>query len=820
MESCDDYADFDFDNGDPGDQPGTSAEADVLDGNLELCGAEGEVKRIERKADGIEFDVAVMASASAPKEIKQVTFRPPARSFCWPMAGDRISLVYSAPEPKSSEDGQDPTVTLALPPAIFPSIGKRQMIAYLRATQILRAEAKKLYEILAAKAASMPRAKRDCNFYEMMCRYSLPETKTQAVEKSNSPEFDFPWFACAVRRWYRQQTLRRLYNLQVTSKELRASLMNANELYELCCRDPYLVATLPLAKARLICGMLGKEVTPQMQAEGEVVRLLQEQLASYGNLAVAEERLAKSCPAYGAAGARLLEEKAIVALDFERPLVCLAPAFRLCETAAACLRPAALAPLKVARWNDPSLSKDQREAVEGALSNRVSAITGRSGKRRVIAELAFQAHQQRRSVRVLTFSGRAAMRLEHVFSEVKTSHLLTGRPSGDCPAADARSTSTSPQSGAPRAEGHQEEFALINIHQMTFRAAERADLLIIDKAAMLPITLLCHLRSCCPWLEDEKTSLVFVFDPHLPSLGAGHISRQLLKSRVPRFALGACPNGGSSKSSNPNCSGQKKAAPSVARFADWVLGGGQGKPPVCEGVEVGNRDIKKLLFSLVRSERPPLFPKVICPFRKKAGELNAFLRSLLLVPALRAEEGARRFAPGRSGAARSAQPQLPAFVPGDRVIMTRNDHFNDIYSGEEGLVESVRDAEDQRESELSVSFESAGSAKVVEFFDIPPRPFVESEDDAGFEKFKKASVGELELAYALTVRRALGKKWDDVVLYIPPRRGSEQHLANDFLYGAVTTARRRLWVVCDLGQLREIAATKPAPAVDPTHLLI
>jgi exodeoxyribonuclease V alpha subunit len=107
----------------------------------------------------------------------------------------------------------------------------------------------------------------------------------------------------------------------------------------------------------------------------------------------------------------------------------------------------------------------------------------------------------------------------------------------------------------------------------------------------------------------------------------------------------------------------------------------------------------------------------------------------------------------------------PPLSPGDRVLQTRNDYDLDVMNGEIGTVV----ARDAKSGELVVDFED----RTV--------------------KYAANQVGELTLAYAITVHKSQGCEFAAVVLVL-----SMQHfvlLRRNLLYTALTRAKRILVVV-------------------------
>ncbi len=108
------------------------------------------------------------------------------------------------------------------------------------------------------------------------------------------------------------------------------------------------------------------------------------------------------------------------------------------------------------------------------------------------------------------------------------------------------------------------------------------------------------------------------------------------------------------------------------------------------------------------------------------------------------------------------------FVPGDPVIVTRNDYEHMLFNGEQGVVVRVDRGAGQPAEAMAV-FEQRGTYR--------PFPLAEL-------------AHHLELAYALTVHKAQGSEYDRVAVTLPDEPNSL--LTRELLYTATTRARRRV----------------------------
>jgi exodeoxyribonuclease V alpha subunit len=110
----------------------------------------------------------------------------------------------------------------------------------------------------------------------------------------------------------------------------------------------------------------------------------------------------------------------------------------------------------------------------------------------------------------------------------------------------------------------------------------------------------------------------------------------------------------------------------------------------------------------------------------------------------------------------------PWFLPGEPVLMLRNDYERDLWNGDQGV--AVRMARPSQP--VAVAFRTRGGWQAVD-----PR----------------AVASALELGFALTVHKSQGSELDDVLLMLPDF--ASPLLTRELLYTAVSRARRSV-VVC------------------------
>ena len=151
-------------------------------------------------------------------------------------------------------------------------------------------------------------------------------------------------------------------------------------------------------------------------------------------------------------------------------------------------------------------------------------------------------------------------------------------------------------------------------------------------------------------------------------------------------------------------------------------------------------------------------------------------------------EAVNAFLHARSLASRSAADAAtsgrPAFLPGEPVMMQRNDYEREIFNGDQGLV-------------LRVAEPGAASHRFMAVF---PR----GETFAAFHLDTLRS--DLELSYATTVHKAQGSEYDFVGLMLPET--DLPLLTRELLYTALTRSRRSVVIIGEKDLLRVAAKAR------------
>ncbi|MCY4080842.1 MAG: AAA family ATPase [Caldilineaceae bacterium] len=399
------------------------------------------------------------------------------------------------------------------------------------------------------------------------------------------------------------------------------------------------------------------------------------------------------------------------------------------------------------------LALRQREAVEAALTKRLTVLTGGpgTGKTTVVRTIIDLCEEAGAEAVLAAPTGRAAKRLAEA----------TGRPAKTV----HRLLQVQPAAG------------------MSFKRNEehplRGDLLIVDESSMLDLILMNHLLKAVP----PEMSLLLVGDvDQLPSVGAGNVLRDVIAAIEGEVeeTLGAAESGVRANAAVVRLDRifRQAAGSYIVENAHRI---NRGQLPVLKR-SASEEDVEADDFFLFRTEEPERaaqlcvelvqerIPRrfaisaediqVLSPMHRGAAgvaTLNETIQEALNPPL------ADR--PERSSGSR-------VYRTGDRVMQVRNNYDKDVFNGDMGYIKDV-DLIEQR-----VTVEIDGRRVIYDFPELD----------------------ELIHAYAISVHKSQGSEFPAVV--IPLLTSHFMLLQRNLLYTAVTRAKRLVVLV---GQLKAIS---------------
>jgi exodeoxyribonuclease V alpha subunit len=369
------------------------------------------------------------------------------------------------------------------------------------------------------------------------------------------------------------------------------------------------------------------------------------------------------------------------------------------------------------------LAPSQREAISAATTEKVLVITGGPGvgKTTIVRGLIEIFLGKRMRVALTAPTGRAAKRLtESTGREAKTIHrLLEFDP------------------GLGRFKKDRE-------HPLD------VDLLVIDEASMVDVTLMNQLlRAVPPW-----ACLVFVGDvDQLPSVGPGSLLNDLIASETVRVV-------------RLTEIFRQAGASWIIRAAHAINRGEQPEsaPANSSGdfyfIEVDDPSvIVDRIVTMVRDRIPSKFqldPKkeiqILSPMNKsELGVLNLNQRLQEILNPKRDDKQVERYG--------------TCFRVGDKVLQVQNNYQKEVFNGDIGQVVAI----DLNEQEMVVEFENRGVC------------------------YEFAELDELALAYATTIHKSQGSEYPAVI--IPLHTQHFVMLQRNLLYTGLTRGKKLVVLV-------------------------
>lgn len=378
-----------------------------------------------------------------------------------------------------------------------------------------------------------------------------------------------------------------------------------------------------------------------------------------------------------------------------------------------------------------SFAEEQSAAVKTALAEKISIITGGpgTGKTTILRAICSILRAKKARITLAAPTGRAAQRMSET----------TGVPAGTI----HRILKPDPLSGG---------FSFNEKNPLA------TDFVIVDEASMLDTKLASALFRAVP----AAAHLVLVGDVNqLPSVGAGNVLKDLIQSR--RVAV-----------TRLNAVFRQGRRSGIVSTAHAILqGDGHVPQPIYESVFEFDPDGD---LHFIRADGADDCVRKTVALATQAIPRVLGIRSAediqVLVPMHRGNAGVQNlnavlqkaFKPAgtAAGVPASGGTRLEA---GDKVLQNRNNYEKNVFNGDLGRVEEV--------------FPDTGSVSVR---------FA----DAGAD-YERGELGELQLAYAITIHKSQGSEFPVVI--IPLLKAHFMMLKRNLLYTAITRGRKKVFIV-------------------------
>lgn len=280
-----------------------------------------------------------------------------------------------------------------------------------------------------------------------------------------------------------------------------------------------------------------------------------------------------------------------------------------------------------------------------------------------------------------------------------------------------------------------------------------ADVIILDEVSMMDIVLMQHFLAAVP----EGCHVILVGDvDQLPAVGPGSVLKDILRSEVlPSVCLTEVfrQEGESRIVLNAH-------AINAGRMPECAAGSDFEFLEIADSGETAQQIVELCQRRLPAEGYSPLEDvQVLSPMHRQdcgVENLNRLLQKALNPPA-----------PHKAEFVNSAQ----IFRLGDKVMQTRNNYSKQVFNGDIGFIEELE------ADKVTVRY---------------------SEEQA--VDYEKNELGELQLAYAMSVHKSQGSEYPVIVLPLVP--GHHVMLQRNLLYTAVTRAKRRVILLGSKAALR------------------
>jgi exodeoxyribonuclease V alpha subunit len=420
---------------------------------------------------------------------------------------------------------------------------------------------------------------------------------------------------------------------------------------------------------------------------------------------------------------------------------------RIAQTVARLTRVASgLPPIKVdaaVHWAEEkagfTFHELQRVGVRAALTSKLSILTGGpgTGKTTILRALVEILKAKKVRVHLAAPTGRAAQRLsETTGGFASTIHRLLKY--------DATKGGFSANEGAPLA----------------------TDFLILDEASMLDSRLAAALFQAVP----SRAHLLLVGDTdQLPSVGAGNVLKDLIacgsESDRGGHTIAAIPT------TRLSVIYRQQGQSQIVTTAHAINSGDPSVPPIIQevaGAQVWSdlnfiaatdaedcvRKVQQLVTEFIprmlKWPHPVNDVQILAPMHKGTagvGNLNAQLQLTL------------------NGNARGLRAAGGEFRPGDKVIQLRNNYDKNLFNGDIGIVVEVN--------------AEAGT--------------LEAQFDDNRQSFDRGELGDLALAYAISIHKSQGSEYPVVI--VPLLKAHFMMLQRNLLYTAITRGKKKVFIV-------------------------
>lgn len=592
-----------------------------------------------------------------------------------------------------------------------------------------------------------------------------------------------------LEEWHNKRSFRRLYLLGLTRGEIICSNKNLEELYKICLENPYRVASIQYDKCERILGSVGKIATDEQKDCGRINRFVYDNAAGKGWICSPAWAVRKALPKYDTYKELLQKEYDLIEINDK---VYMTYHYKVENTVARYVNvliedtaldyklAASMPSIKTNFYECKTLTEEQKTAINGAVSSKISVVTGGAG---VGKSLCIREITRNLSIRgvpyvVAAFTGKAVSRLHEIMKNKNATTIdrlimKIKEKSNNDPKYDKSSIKH----------------------------------VIIDEASMVTTELLYRLIMQL----GNKVAMTFIGDCNqLPPIGYGTLMRELMNcGRIPIFYLtknqrivslsGSSKSGDKSRDSSLKDPGSESFDRAILENANALIDISRNKSKpmeykegsgfyICEG---SKETVKTILSELNKAGCDKDKITIISPYKAPLRELNTIFQNIFFGDIIDSENSYMQPTPtgGR------------LWCIGDRVMMTANNYKINVMNGEQGKVVDIED------SGVKVEFddESQHLFKFQNTDELDPNEDPEDvEEDASEDKLYTDYIVH---SWALSCHKSQGSEYEYVVLYIPEDKSFSNFLNINLLYTAITRTKKMIWVVASKNTLERASMT-------------
>ena len=565
--------------------------------------------------------------------------------------------------------------------------------------------------------------------------------------------------------WFKDRTLRQLYLLGLTDKEIRKCNLPLAQIYQRCLKNPFTLTPISMEKCQDILNRIGKDVKVEDLTCGLIVRQIDDYMKKKSWMGIPSKILQSLYPILPDIMNYLKKEYGVKAdyhtIYLEKPYQIETEVANLIEKLLVPrLDRITLADDKIGFINS-NLTQDQKRAITGALNYPLSIISGAAGtgKTTIIAEIIHNLEQNEIPYMIVSFTGKAVARIREVIKR--------------------KSPST--------------------MHRLISKAllAPKFSHLIIDEASMVTTELFYDFVktfSGSPRASGTKNSykITLIGDPNqLEPIGPGALFDQLLSSkRIPTFVLTQIHRTTNSVQNGILLNSQK--------IIEYTQSDPEHLPPFefeytnnFRHLDGALDRVTELVSLLAKNNVSALDITIVTPYNKDLPALNRICQQIF--------NGKNQSILDSSGI---------IWMLNDRVSLKENRYDINVMNGEEGIITEIG------KDEIVVSFKDGAkhSFKLQSFVSQKPtsanlidkiNPYLDGVDN-------ELTVSCLCHSFAISSHRSQGSEWKYLICYLQPNPANASFLTRRSIYTIITRAKLALWIIGDIASFTAAATRSPA----------